>query len=209
MSHVVLLGDSIFDNASYVPGGPCVREQVARALGTAWKVTLLAVDGDTSLGVPAQVRRIPADASHLILSVGGNDALSAAWRLRGDCRSFPEAMNTLADIRAQFQSSYRHALDAVLGRRLPTAICAVYDRVPGLGPGDSAGLALFNELILREAVQRGVGLIDLRIVCSEPGDYSVISPIEPSVQGGWKIARAIARAVDEREAALPRSCVFV
>ncbi len=29
MSHVVLLGDSIFDNARYVPGGPPVVERCA------------------------------------------------------------------------------------------------------------------------------------------------------------------------------------
>jgi hypothetical protein len=40
------------------------------------------------------------------------------------------------------------------------------------------------------AFSRGTALIDLRIICSEDGDYA--NPIEPSVQGGLKIARAIA-----------------
>jgi hypothetical protein len=35
--------------------------------------------------------------------------------------------------------------------------------------------------------------IELRHVCTEPADYA--NPIEPSVRGGAKIARAIARAV--------------
>ena len=34
MNHVVLLGDSIFDNASYVPGKPPVIEQ----LRTNWEI---------------------------------------------------------------------------------------------------------------------------------------------------------------------------
>ena len=32
MSHVVLLGDSIFDNASYVPGRPAVIDQMRTSL---------------------------------------------------------------------------------------------------------------------------------------------------------------------------------
>ena len=32
MSHVVLLGDSIFDNGRYVPGGPSVIEHLRKAL---------------------------------------------------------------------------------------------------------------------------------------------------------------------------------
>jgi hypothetical protein len=32
VSHVVLLGDSIFDNARYVPGGPSVLEHFRKGL---------------------------------------------------------------------------------------------------------------------------------------------------------------------------------
>ncbi len=32
MNHIVLLGDSIFDNARYVPGGPSVIEHLRRGL---------------------------------------------------------------------------------------------------------------------------------------------------------------------------------
>ena len=43
--HIVLLGDSIFDNACYVPGEMPVIEQV-RAELPEWQATMLAVDGD-------------------------------------------------------------------------------------------------------------------------------------------------------------------
>jgi len=39
-------------------------------------------------------------------------------------------------------------------------------------------------------------VVELRLVCSEPADYA--NPIEPSVRGGAKIARAVARAVTEQ-----------
>jgi hypothetical protein len=54
-------------------------------------------------------------------------------------------------------------------------------------------LVFFNDVILRSAYERGVGVIDLRVVCTEPSDYA--NPIEPSGTGGLKIARAILRDV--------------
>src|SRR5947209_17191911 len=75
MSYVVLLGDSIFDNARYVPDRPPVIEQVRRGLPPGWQASLLAVDGHLTRDVPRQLARLPADATHLFVSVGGNDAL--------------------------------------------------------------------------------------------------------------------------------------
>src|SRR6476661_6879619 len=82
MSHVALLGDSIFDNASYVPGGSPVIEQVRRGLPQGWKATLVAVDGHTVEDIASQLPRVPADATHLVVSVGGNDALLASGMLQ-------------------------------------------------------------------------------------------------------------------------------
>jgi hypothetical protein len=57
----------------------------------------------------------------------------------------------------------------------------------------ATALAVFNDAILRAAVEHRVDVIELRLVCTEPADYA--NPIEPSVRGGAKIARAIAGAV--------------
>ncbi|HUF12944.1 MAG TPA: hypothetical protein VMN78_07595 [Longimicrobiales bacterium] len=73
-THVVLLGDSIFDNASYVPGEPPVEAQLRAVMGDA-SVTLVAVDGAVVTDVPSQLVRLPRQATHLVMSVGGNDAL--------------------------------------------------------------------------------------------------------------------------------------
>ena len=45
MGHIVLLGDSIFDNARYVPDRPPVIEQLRRSLPPGWRASLLAADG--------------------------------------------------------------------------------------------------------------------------------------------------------------------
>ena len=79
MAHVVLLGDSIFDNARYVPGRPAVIEQVRQALPGGWRASLLAVDGHVTGDVAGQLRGLPADATHLVVSAGGNDALGSGW----------------------------------------------------------------------------------------------------------------------------------
>ena len=44
MSNLVLVGDSVFDNAAYVNGSD-VRDQVETKLPDDWTVSLLAVDG--------------------------------------------------------------------------------------------------------------------------------------------------------------------
>src|SRR5438105_14481559 len=132
MSHVVLLGDSIFDNAVYVPGGPALEPQLRGHLPAGWRVTLLAVDGSVTEDVATQLRLLPKDASHLIVSAGGNDALSYSGILVAPARHAGDVFSRLADIHEQFRRDYRAMLDAVLAHGKPTAVCTVYDAIPKL-----------------------------------------------------------------------------
>src|ERR1043166_7262394 len=127
MSHVVLLGDSIFDNASYVPNGPPVIEQLRKMLPVGWQATLLAVDGDVTTDVQAQLARLPADATHLFVSVGGNDALRQSGIVREPARSVTEVLARFADIQAGFRHDYQQTLQRVLSYGKPTVVCTVYD----------------------------------------------------------------------------------
>jgi hypothetical protein len=195
MPHVVLLGDSIFDNASYVPDRPAMVEQLRRALPSEWRVTLLAVDGHCTPDVAGQLRKLPADASHLVVSVGGNDALSSGWILGQSVHSVDGALRLLQDVRTRFRGAYRAMLEALRATALPAVVCTVYDSVPDLGPAEQAALAGFNELILREAAAARLPIIDLRVLCDQPADYSHVSAIEPSAVGGLKISRVIAEVV--------------
>src|SRR5690349_4206022 len=76
MKHIVLLGDSIFDNEAYSGTGRDVSSQLQLLL-LDWKVTLLAVDGSTTLDMRPQIRKIPANTTHIVVSMGGNDALGS------------------------------------------------------------------------------------------------------------------------------------
>ncbi|HVM39035.1 MAG TPA: SGNH/GDSL hydrolase family protein [Sphingomicrobium sp.] len=190
--HVVLLGDSIFDNAAYVAGAPDVVRQVRAALPGGWRASLLALDGAVTREVERQLARLPGDASLLVVSAGGNDALGESGLLGRPVRSVGEGVMQLADAQARFASDYLAMVDAVLARGLPAALCTIYDASfpPPEGRVVTAALSLFNDVITRAAFARGLPLIDLRLICSEPGDYA--NPIEPSEQGGAKIAAAIA-----------------
>jgi lysophospholipase L1-like esterase len=197
MGHVVLLGDSIFDNAVYVAGATDVVRQVRQRLPQGSKATLAAVDGSKSGDVRQQLRHMPADATHLVLSVGGNDALGSSDFLTTPARSTAEALSGLADIAGEFERGYLVMLADVLARGLPTAICTVYyPSFPdaALQKVAVAGLTVFNDCIVRAAFAHGLPLLDLRLICTEEADYA--NPIEPSARGGEKIARAIVEYVE-------------
>ena len=82
-------------------------------------------------------------------------------------------------------------LERVVATGRDVSVCTVYDCIPGLAPPQHAALSMFNEVIFREAIFARVGVIDLRLVCTEQSDYSELSPIEPSQLGGEKITKAI------------------
>jgi hypothetical protein len=193
MTHVILLGDSIFDNGVYVPGDPDVVRQLQARLPFQAKARLLAVDGAVTRGVLSQLSRLPKDATHIAVSAGGNDALGASYLLHQSVATVGEAVALLEVAQSRFARDYAEMADAVLARGLPTAFCTVYDTPPS-SPDQRiirTALAVFNDIITRAVFSRGATLIDLRLICSEDADYA--NPIEPSAAGGEKIAQAIAR----------------
>ena len=191
MSHAVLLGDSIFDNGVYVPGGPAFADQLRAALSGEWKVSLLAVDGHVTADVEAQLAGLPHDATHLVVSCGGNDALNYLPVLAEGAQSVAEVLSHFAQIRSDFGQEYRRMLEKVVATQRDVTICTVYDCIPDLEPTAHAALSMFNEVIFREAISANVTIIDLRLVCTQRSDYSELSPIEPSQMGGAKIAVVI------------------
>ena len=190
--NIVLLGDSVFDNAAYVGRGPDVVRQLRTLLPEGSTATLAAVDGAVVSGVARQLETVPADATHLVVSAGGNDALGHSTILNTATGTVGEAVDRLNTVQAQFTSKYSSMLDLVLQRSLPTAVCTIYEpRFPDQQQRRRAAtaLAVLNDIILREAFRRSVAVLDLRLVCSEDADFA--NPIEPSVVGGAKIARTI------------------
>jgi lysophospholipase L1-like esterase len=210
MTHVALLGDSVFDNAAYVRGGADVITHLRRRLPEGGGATLLAVDGSVVEGVREQLRKLPQGASHLVISAGGNDALHRAHILEEGARSAAEVLGRLADVAEEFEAGYREMLRAVAATSRPTAVCTVYyPRFPDPLVQRLAvtALTVFNDAIIRAAFEAGVPLLDLRLICDEDADYA--NPIEPSEAGGAKIADAIVRLLSGYDFGKRRTEVFV
>ena len=93
MNHVVLLGDSIFENAAYVHRSPDVITQLNSILPQGWKATLLTVDGSISTDVIGQIRKIPESATHLVVSAGGNDGFPRQISFNDQQPQWPQRLN--------------------------------------------------------------------------------------------------------------------
>ena len=209
MGHIVILGDSVFDNASYVERGEAVLDKLESVLAPGWQVTLLARDGGVLADISRQIERLPPGATHLFVSAGGNDALGHVGVLGEPVASVHEALAMLATIKEQFQERYREMLDRVDSLRLPTTICTIYDaRFPDaqLRKISNTALAVLNDVITREAGVRGLPLLDLRTLFADDADFA--NAIEPSARGGEKLARAILEVVAHHDFAARRSCIF-
>jgi hypothetical protein len=207
--HVVLLGDSIFDNKRYVGDGPDVIDQLKADLPTGWAASSNAIDGSTTLDIASQLERLPADATNLVVSVGGNDALKHKEFLDETASSVAEVLYKLGEIRNEFRTNYRTMLDGVMATKLAAAVCTIYEanyRDPDTHLIAATGLSVFNDIITREAFARGIPLIDLRLIVTADGDYA--NDVEPSVKGGAKIAKAIATFISADDVTQKRSVVF-
>lgn len=199
--HIVLLGDSIFDNRSYTGAEPDVVTHLRALLPAGARATLLAVDGATTRSMAGQVSAIPSDATHVVVSIGGNDALGNLDLIQASATFAADPLRLLGERVDRFEADYRSAVQPVLDRGLPATLCTIYNGAledAAQAARARVALMMFNDVILRVAFEHRASVIDLRLVCHETADYA--NPIEPSGHGGMKIARVIARASGLRPA---------
>jgi hypothetical protein len=205
--HVVLLGDSIFDNGAYTAGAPDVVGHVRSLLAPGWRASLCAVDGARVSDLHPQVSRVPRSATHLVVAIGGNDALSNMDLLATPVPSTTAALSLFDQRVSQFEREYRAAMGHLLKLHIPLTLCTIYNG--NLDPAQARvariALMMFNDAILRVAFENAAEVIDLRLVCSEASDYA--NPIEPSGSGGRRIAHSILAALGLEAGAFCRSCV--
>jgi hypothetical protein len=201
MTHIVLLGDSIFDNKAYVGNEADVAAHLREMIPQDWKATLKAIDGSVVENVARQLQELPVDATHLFISAGGNDAPMNADVLSLRANSAAEVFNALSDRTSEFERRYSEMLEAVSSLNLPAAVCTVYyPNFPDafMQKTAVAALAAFNDVIIRQAAAAGgLPVLDLRLVCSDRGDYA--NEIEPSGRGGRKIASKIFEVVKNHD----------
>lgn len=204
---IILLGDSIFDNQPYVEQGESVTSQLQQSFGESALVHLSAVDGDIVTDVTDQLAKLATKkdktnftSTHVFVSCGGNDLLhlNTSGILEQPTSNIREALEYLSKAREAFRIKYQAMLENIIMQFGSVTVCTVYDCVPNLPTAEKTAIALFNEVILKEAFDRDLKVIDLRCICNEKADYSEFSPIEPSKQGAGKIAEAIFKICNDK-----------
>jgi hypothetical protein len=227
MPRLLLIGDSVIDNAAYVrPGEPDVAAQVQGALPD-WIVELRAVDGSITEEVLQHQTAGLNRRDLVVVSSGGNDALAhvdligagAGTGRFGGLSTLWQALQSPQDLATGFlghlhgiQSGFRGTYGALLDRVVGdgrTVLCLTIYNPAFVAHGMSidqqraaeVGLSLYNDVIQREALRRGCGVLEMRTLFDDDADFA--NPIEPSAIGGAKIAAAVARWARENVISSP------
>lgn len=195
---LVLLGDSILDNAPYTDPAPDTTTHLQRLLPD-WSVRRHAQDGAVMALLDGQLEEMETDASVAVLSIGGNDAVAHIGLLEDrevGAGSFLDELLSMAD---DFEGRYEPVARAVAARCERTILCTIYEvplEPPVYARRVRVPLALLNDRVVRVASRIGAEVLELRTVCTTPEDF--VLQIEPSAQGAAKIAHAIAAVVTDR-----------
>ena len=187
---IVLLGDSILKNNSYVPDGKAVDNIIEeRNLKNDKTIELysLAENNSKIVDVYSQINKIPLDINNksttIFLSSGGNDILSFYVDQHGDT-SDTGFLNTMMAAYKKLVKSIQTRMDlcqiVLLDIYYPTSNqFAQYKPI----------LEQWNGLIATYARENSLGLLQINKVVTSNDDFTL--GIEPSEKGGQKIAQLI------------------
>ncbi|CAF2139791.1 unnamed protein product [Rotaria magnacalcarata] len=211
VTHLVLLGDSTIDNKFYVGKGnlPIIDQLKIKAQERGWNATSVAVDGHSISHISSQLTRIPQDATHLFISIGGNDALCYMQRLKESVANVGEGLLLLSDFKREFEKDYSAMLKIVSARKIPATVCTMYNpnfENPEQQRMCETGLCALNDVIITESTKIGIPVIDLKTIFNDPNDYA--NHIEPDVQGGSKIVENILHVMDHHRFNIPICSIY-
>ena len=225
---ILLLGDSIIDNKSYVLDGELdVTAHLKKLYSDQPDVFIInnAVDGDTMYNIEYNHLDTPEveEASHIIVSIGGNDLLhnisflqttSELSKVMGKDarigkwgrRELNPSRNkvfeeTYFEIIKPFTKQYETIVANLSSHRANLLLCTVYegdladsDEFSDVNNSSKTMVSLFNDIVYRTANKYGADVLELREIFVRSEDYA--NPIEPSHIGGGKLAKAMQRWVD-------------
>ena len=225
---ILLLGDSIIDNKSYVLDGELdVTAHLKKLYSDQPDVFIInnAVDGDTMYNIEYNHLDTPEveEASHIIVSIGGNDLLhnisflqttSELSKVMGKdarigkwgARELNPTRNkvfeeTYFEIIQPFTKQYETIVANLSNHRAKLLLCTVYegdlvdsDEFSDVNNSSKTMVSLFNDIVYRTANKYSTDVLELREIFVRSEDYA--NPIEPSHIGGGKLAKAMQRWVD-------------
>jgi len=178
--HIILLGDSILNNINYVKENESI-EQMLKAQ-TETQITSLAQDGAVLQDVFTQIDKIPLElnqpTTYIFLSIGGNDLLN----------------HSLSEIYIHKLIEQYKLLIATIITRLPSAklyLLTLYYPTSVKYESYIEFISLWNKNV-KELMQSS-NIIYLQDIINQDGD--LVYQIEPSSNGGKKIAEAILQKI--------------
>jgi lysophospholipase L1-like esterase len=226
---IILLGDSIIDNRSYVLDGELDVTNHLKKLYAGQPdvfITNNAVDGDTMYDLERNYldEEELQNASHTIVSIGGNDLLhnisflqttSELSEVMGKdarigkwgARELNPTRNkvfeeTYFEIIKPFTKQYETIVANLSNHRAKLLLCTVYegdlvdsDEFSDVNNSSKTMVSVFNDIVYRTANKYDADVLELREIFVSSEDYA--NPIEPSHIGGGKLAKAIKKWVDD------------
>lgn len=187
---IVLLGDSILKNNSYVPNGKAVDNILQeRSLKNDKNIELysLAENNSKIVDVYSQINKIPLSVNNksttIFLSSGGNDILSFYVDQHGDT-SDTGFLNTML-------AAYKKLVKAIQTRvdLCQIVLLDVYYPTSNQFAQYKPILEEWNGLIADYARENSLGLLQISQIVTSNDDFTL--GIEPSEKGGQKIAQSI------------------
>ena len=226
---IILLGDSIIDNRSYVLDGELDVTNHLKKLYAGQpdvSITNNAVDGDTMYDLERNYldEEELQNASHTIVSIGGNDlhhnisflqTTSELSEVMGKdarigkwgARELNPTRNkvfeeTYFEIIKPFTKQYGTIVANLSNHRAKLLLCTVYegdlvdsDEFSDVNNSSKTMVSVFNDIVYRTANKYDADVLELREIFVSSEDYA--NPIEPSHIGGGKLAKAIKKWVDD------------
>jgi hypothetical protein len=184
---IVLLGDSILKNNSYVPDGKGVDNIIEERSDKNIKIYSFAENNSKIVDVYSQINKIPLDINNkstiIFLSSGGNDILSFYVDQHGDT-SDTGFLNTML-------AAYKKLVKAIQTRMdlCQIVLLDVYYPTSNQFSQYKPILEQWNGLIADYARENSLGLLQISQIVTSNDDFTL--GIEPSEKGGEKIAQSI------------------
>jgi hypothetical protein len=183
---IVLLGDSILKNNSYVKNGQSIEDILRENKGD--NLYCLALNNSTIVDVYSQIDSIPLELNNenttIFLSSGGNDILSQYVDKHDSDVSDTHVLNVIFIAYKKMVKSLRAKMNKV-----KIVLIDIYYPTSNQFSQYKPIVQDWNKMLEKYARETSYGLIQISKSVTASDDFTL--SIEPSEKGGEKIARSI------------------
>jgi len=183
---IVLLGDSILKNNSYVKNGMSIEDILREEKGD--KLHCLALNNSTVVDVYSQIDSIPLELNNenttIFLSSGGNDILLQYVDKHDSDVSDSHVLNVIFIAYKKMVKSLQTKMNKV-----KIVLIDIYYPTSNQFSQYKPIVQEWNQLLEKYSDEKSYGLIKISKTVTASDDFTL--SIEPSEKGGEKIARSI------------------